>query len=70
MTLNYGAGARWFAWRHIAFAVDIRFYQTQPEERTVFYPGRGTFFAARIVGRDLDQIGASQARQLAKKRAK
>ena len=40
MTLNYGGGARWFAWRHIAFAVDIRFYQTRPEERTVFYPGR------------------------------
>jgi hypothetical protein len=40
MTLNYGGGARWFAWRHIAFAFDIRFYQTRPEERTVFYPGR------------------------------
>ena len=41
MTLNYGAGARWFAWRHIAFAVDVRFYQTRPEDRTVFYPARG-----------------------------
>jgi hypothetical protein len=40
MTLNYGGGARWFAWRHIAFAVDVRFYQTRPEDRTVFYPGR------------------------------
>ena len=30
MTLNYGAGARWFAWRHIAFAVDVRFYETSP----------------------------------------
>jgi len=41
MTLNYGAGARWFAWRHIAFAVDVRFYETKPQDRTVFYPGRG-----------------------------
>lgn len=40
MTLNYGGGARWFAWRHFAFAVDIRFYQTRPAESTVFYPGR------------------------------
>jgi hypothetical protein len=41
MTINYGGGARWFAWRHVAFAVDIRFYQTRPEVQTVFYPSRG-----------------------------
>ena len=40
MTINYGGGARWFAWRHIAFAVDVRFYQTRPESQTVFYAGR------------------------------
>ena len=41
MTINYGAGARWFAWRHIAFTFDIRFYQIRPQEETVFYPGNG-----------------------------
>jgi hypothetical protein len=40
MTINYGGGARWFAWRHVAFAVDVRFYQTRPESRTQFYAGR------------------------------
>src|SRR5262245_41270457 len=42
-TINYGAGARWFAWRHIAFTFDIRFYQIRPQEQTVFYPGRERF---------------------------
>jgi hypothetical protein len=40
-TINYGGGARWFAWRHIAFTIDIRFYQIRPQEETVFYPGSG-----------------------------
>jgi hypothetical protein len=40
MTINLGAGARWFAWRHVAFTFDIRFYQTRPEVATAFYPGR------------------------------
>jgi hypothetical protein len=40
MTINYGGGARWFAWRHFAFAVDIRFYQTRPETPTLVYAGR------------------------------
>ena len=40
-TINYGAGARWFAWRHIAFTFDIRFYQIRPQDQTAFYPGRG-----------------------------
>ena len=25
-TVNYGGGARWFAKRHVAFTVDLRFY--------------------------------------------
>jgi hypothetical protein len=40
MTLHYGAGARWFAWRHFAFTFDLRFYKTEPEVLTPFYPGR------------------------------
>lgn len=40
MTINYGGGARWFAWRHVAFAVDIRFYQTRPEDAAPPYAGR------------------------------
>jgi hypothetical protein len=40
MTINYGGGARWFAWRHFAFAVDVRFYQTRPQSATLFYAGR------------------------------
>jgi hypothetical protein len=28
--VHYGAGARWFAKTHLAFAVDVRFYQNQP----------------------------------------
>jgi hypothetical protein len=28
--VHYGAGARWFAKRHVAFAVDVRFYQNEP----------------------------------------
>jgi hypothetical protein len=38
-TINLGAGARWFASRHVAFCFDLRFYQTEPELRTA-YPGR------------------------------
>ena len=40
MTINYGGGARWFAWRHFAFAVDVRFYQTRPQPATPSYAGR------------------------------
>jgi len=29
-SLNYGAGARWFNWKHLAFTADLRFYQTKP----------------------------------------
>ena len=29
-TINYGGGARWFAKRHLAFSVDVRFYAIYP----------------------------------------
>lgn len=29
-SLNYGGGARWFNVEHVAFSVDMRFYQTKP----------------------------------------
>jgi hypothetical protein len=31
-TLNFGAGARWFKWRHVAFTADLRFYLTKDAE--------------------------------------
>ena len=31
-TINYGGGARWFAKKHLAFAVDLRFYALSPQE--------------------------------------
>jgi hypothetical protein len=41
MTFNFGGGARWFFSSHVAFSFDIRFYYTQPEVATDFFPGRG-----------------------------
>lgn len=29
-SLNFGGGARWFNWEHLAFTADIRFYTTKP----------------------------------------
>jgi hypothetical protein len=29
-SLNFGGGARWFNWEHLAFTADIRFYATKP----------------------------------------
>lgn len=29
-SLNFGGGARWFNWEHLAFTADLRFYQTKP----------------------------------------
>ena len=40
MTINMGAGARWFSSRHFAFAVDARFYQTRPQPKFDPYPTR------------------------------
>lgn len=39
-TINMGGGARWFFASHVAFAFDVRFYLTRPEERTESHPGR------------------------------
>ena len=29
-TINYGAGARWFARPHVAFTFDVRFHEIYP----------------------------------------
>lgn len=29
-SLNFGGGARWFNWEHLAFTADLRFYSTKP----------------------------------------
>jgi hypothetical protein len=33
-TINYGGGARWFAKKHLAFALDLRFYAVSGQEAT------------------------------------
>ena len=33
-TINYGGGARWFATKHIAVSLDLRFYAVSPREPT------------------------------------
>ena len=38
-TLNYGAGARWFVDRHVAFSLDLRFHAVSPREPTGSGPG-------------------------------
>ena len=44
-TVNYGGGARWFAKRHVAFTVDVRFHQVDPGTPSLGRPGspRTTF---------------------------
>lgn len=37
-TINYGGGARWFAKKHLAFAVDLRFYAINPQDETAERP--------------------------------
>jgi hypothetical protein len=39
MTWNYGGGARWFAKKHLAFSVDLRFYAIDPGTPVPPYPG-------------------------------
>jgi len=39
-TLNYGGGARWFNWDHVAITMDLRFYATNPTNATVNTVGR------------------------------
>ena len=38
-TINYGGGARWFAKKHLAFSVDVRFYAINPGLAELGYPG-------------------------------
>ncbi len=33
-SLNFGGGARWFNWPHLAFTADMRFYATKPSLAT------------------------------------
>jgi hypothetical protein len=37
-TINYGAGARWFAKKHLAVAFDVRFYAVNPQLATATRP--------------------------------
>jgi hypothetical protein len=37
-TINYGGGARWFVKKHLAFAVDLRFYAINPQDATAERP--------------------------------
>lgn len=37
--MNYGAGARWFTKKHLAFAIDLRFYKIGAQEAAVERPG-------------------------------
>jgi hypothetical protein len=39
-TINYGGGARWFAKKHLAVSMDLRFYAVNPEEATALRPAR------------------------------
>ena len=38
-TFNYGGGARWFTSEHLAFALDLRFYNAGPLQTTDTEPG-------------------------------
>jgi len=40
MSINFGGGARWFNWEHLAFTADLRFYQTKPALATPNTAGR------------------------------
>lgn len=41
-TLNAGAGARWFKWRHIGLNADLRFYLTKAADRATVSAARGS----------------------------
>lgn len=45
-TINFGGGARWFNWDHVAFNLDLRFYLTKPANATLVTAARER---ARIV---------------------
>lgn len=34
-TINYGGGARWFNFKHVAFSLDVRFYAIEPSTPVV-----------------------------------
>ena len=38
-TINYGGGARWFAKKHLAVSMDVRFYAVNPQDATASRPG-------------------------------
>ena len=38
-TINYGGGARWFAKKHLAVSMDLRFYAVNPQLPTTSRPG-------------------------------
>lgn len=38
-TINYGGGARWFAKRHLAVSLDLRFYAVSPRAASAAGPG-------------------------------
>lgn len=38
-TINYGGGARWFAKKHVAVSMDLRFYAVNPQLPTATRPG-------------------------------
>lgn len=38
-TINYGGGARWFAKKHLAVSMDLRFYAVNPQLPTTTRPG-------------------------------
>jgi hypothetical protein len=38
-TINYGGGARWFARKHLALSMDLRFYAVNPQLPTSSRPG-------------------------------
>jgi hypothetical protein len=38
MAINYGGGARWFARKHVAFSLDLRFYAIRPQDATTVRP--------------------------------
>ena len=38
-TINYGGGARWFARKHVAVSMDLRFYAINPQLATTQRPG-------------------------------
>ena len=38
-TINYGGGGRWFIKHHVAFSLDVRFYEIQPGTPVMAAPG-------------------------------